>query len=383
MTLRSMALAGLTVVSVMWLSHGRPSAQQATEEELTASPYTLLHGNLDVPQRVARNERLAALAEAAGDHARAARHFAIACAEGSQYAIDAKMSAPACARARELSDRHGLVDVKVHLLTVPAYLRYASFNFQGAVAAYQEAVALGAGVNPAIADHGGILIAHHGLGTSLLEAGRWDEGRRELTFTRDHCRIAGNSVCAAFANMMLCRMHAGLGDFGQARTACEAARIEYAVGHDQGARVILGWVVGTMEAFAGRPAASLAALEDAWQASDRRGSEGLRPILAQLIVDALVHLNRLDEAETWQQDLDQGLQDGRVPFFFGPQIAMRRGQIAARRGRLEDAEAAFTIGSRSMSLLATCMLQTYTLHRRTQALSRKLTERFLHPARLG
>lgn len=348
MMARRPALAGMALVAMLALVPARPSAQQATEEELTSSPYTLLHGSLDVPERVARHERLAALAERAGDHARAARHFVIACAEQSQLVMDAKLSAASCNKARELAEQHGLIDVKVHLLTAPAWMRMVTFNFQGAIEAYEEAVALGKGVNPDLPDHGAILIAHHGLGFSLVEFGRYDEGRRHLMFARDHCRNAGNSVCAAFADMALCRFHAGLGDFVEARAACETARAEAAVGNDQRARVNLGWMVGTLEAFAGRPAASLAALQDAWQASDRRDTGGLRPILAQLIVDALIRLNRLEEAETWQQGLDQGLKDGRVPFFFGPQIAMRRGQIAARRGRLEEAEAAFTIASRSL-----------------------------------
>lgn len=338
----AVAIAALSIVA-------RPSAQQAfTEEELTVSPYHLLHGARPIDERVVRHERLAAIAEAGGDPVRATRHFAVACSTAASLTRDLALASPACARARELAAAHELLDVTVHMHVTLGFTRLWALNLNGAIAAFREAIPMGAGLDPDNPDHSPIVGAHHGLGAALVETGRFDEARTEITFARDHCRTAGNSVCAAYTDMVLCRLHTMLGDFAPARSACDAAAAEAAIDRDVIVMANLGWMVGTLESFVGRPAASLAALQPAWTAAQTRGGEGLRPILAQLIVDALIRLNRLDEAEVWQRGLDQALKDGSIPFPFGPQIAMRRGQLAAARGRLDEAEAAFTIGSRSL-----------------------------------
>jgi CHAT domain-containing protein len=346
-----LGLALITIVAAL-AAGARPTAQQPqvfTAPELTQSPYSLRRGQLADADLVKKHEALAAVAEKTGDPARAARHYAVACSLGARLARDVAMNAPPCGRARVLADKHDVRDAKIQLQLAIGTVRAWSFNFAGALDALNEGIALGKGLDPDHPDSAPLIGVHQILGSTLIELGQFDAAGKELTFARDHCRASGAAVCAAYADIWLCRLHTMLGDFGEARAACDVAQAEAAVDNDPMVRANLGWMRGTLEAALGRPAASLAALQDAWQAVGTYDAGFiLRPIIAQLIVDALVRLGRVNEADTWQRDLDNGLADRSIPFFLGPQIAMRRGQIAAVRGRLDDAEAAFTIGSRSL-----------------------------------
>jgi CHAT domain-containing protein len=326
-----------------------PSAQEPsfTAADLTGSPYR--HPGHSAHRADGRyHEALAAIAEKAGDFPRAARQYAVACQVDAQSARDLSMSAPTCTRARALADQHNVRDARIQLLLATGTMRAWSFNFPGAVATLKEAIALGEGLDPDHPDSAPLIGAHQMLGSALVELGQFDAARTSLIFGRDHCRTTGNATCAAYADIWLCRLNAMLGNFTEARAACNAARAEAAVDNDRLVYANLGWMEGTLEAMLRRPGASLTALQGAWEAASAPEAELLRPIIAQLIVDALVRLGRLNEAETWQRGLDEGLANGTVPFFFGPQIAMRRGQIAAVRGRLDDAEAAFATGARSL-----------------------------------
>jgi CHAT domain-containing protein len=328
-----------------------PSAQQPavfTADELTGTPYS--HANHTADRKDGdTHAALGALAEQAGDYPRAARQYSMACYSYSQGARDVSLSTPPCARARELAEQHDVRDVKIHLLVLSGILRGWSFNFPGAVAALNEAIALGKDLDTKRPEHFPVLSAHQMLGSMLVEMGQYDGARTHLQFGRDRCRLVGDAGCAAYADIWLCRLNIMLGDFGEARAACDVARAEAAVSNDQLLLANLEWMQGMLEAALNRPVASLAALQRSWEASSTLPDAGLvRPIVAQLIVDALINLGRLNEAEAWQRELDQGLADKRIPFFLGPQIAMRRGKIHAVRGRLDEAEAAFTLGSRSL-----------------------------------
>lgn len=342
MRLRRWLIAGLAIGLTM--AAGPAAAQPPTAEELTVSPYSLLHGSRDMAQRADRHERLAAIAETARDFPRAARHYAIGCQARTSLTREA---APACARARALAAQHNVIDATVQLQLVDAMRLAWSLNFQGAIRVLQAAAVAAQPLDPKIPDHSPVMGVHHSLGSMFLEVGRFDDAQRELTLARDQCRAAGNSVCAAYADLWLCRLNTMLGDFTAARSACAAGAAEAAVDDDVLVRANLGWMVGTLEAFLGRHQASLTALQSAWPAAQVRGAEALQPIVAQLMVDALIGLGRLDEAERLQDGLEQALATGRIPFPFAPQIAMRRGQLALARGSLDAAEASFAVGARS------------------------------------
>ena len=340
----------LITIAVALAAGARPAAQQPqvfTAQELTGSPYSLHRGRLSDAVLLEKHQALAAVAEKAGDPVRATRHYAVACYVGAMSTRDLEKTPP-CGRARALADQHDVRDAKIQLQLTVGTLRAWSFNFAGAVDALKEGIALGEGMNPDLPDSSPLVGVHHMLGATLVELGQFDAAGKELTFARDHCRASGGATCAAYADIWLCRLHTMLGDFGEARAACDVAQAEAVVDNDPLVNANLGWMRGTLEAMLRRPAASLAALQDAWQVLPASDTGVLRPIIAQLIVDALVRLGRLNEAETWQRELDKGLANRSIPFFLAPQIAMRRGQIAAVRGRLDEAEAAFTIGSRSL-----------------------------------
>jgi CHAT domain-containing protein len=342
-------LVAALLVSIAALAAAtRPSAQQVfSASDLTGSPYGM-NGGLTDGQIVKKHEALAAIAEKAGDLKRATRHYAIACQYQAQSTRDVAMSAPLCVTARALADRHDVVDAKISMLIATGVLRVWTLNFAGAVTTLKEAIALGKNLNPDDPDSGPLLGAHQLLGSTFVEMGQFEEARQFLVFGRDHCRITGNAVCAAYADIWLCRLNTNLGDFSAARSACDAAQAEAAVHNDKLVLTNLGRMRGALEAAVHRPAAALAALQDAWRHASESSEPGiLLPLIAQSIVDALIQLGRLDEAETWQRGLDDGLGSGTIPGFMAPQIAMRRGQIAALRGRLDEATTAFSIGSRS------------------------------------
>ncbi len=344
MTIRLAAAVALAAL----LASARPIAQQAwTEEELTVSPYALLHGPRDYVERIERHEALAAVAEKSGDVARAARHLAVVCQMRDGLTGDRTLAWPSCVRARELADRHDVLDVKVFMQNAVATVRNWSLNFKGAAEAAREAIALGAALRPGTPEYHPVASAHHNLGSALAELGRFDDGRRELGIARDQCRAAGNALCAAMADLYLCRMQAMSGDFTAARAACDVARAEASIDDDVFVLMNHEWMVATIESLVGRPQASLAALQRGWTHAQSRGAEGMRPVFALMMVDALVRVQRFDEAERWQRGLEEGLGSKRIPLPFGPQISLRRGQLEAAAGRLEAAEAAFTIGSRS------------------------------------
>lgn len=344
MTLRPICLAMIAVAII----GARPSAQRAsTPEEITVSPYHLLHGQRDVVERVDRHQHLAEVADAAGDFARAARHYTLACQARSAFLRDASLNTPTCRRARELAKAHDILDVKVQMQVADGLVRAWSLDIAGAVSALREAVKMGAALNPDLPDHSAIIAAHHSLGTMLLQEGEFDAAQQEFLYARDHCRTAGNSVCAAYADIWLCRMHASVGDYGPARSACDAAQVEAAVDRDVMVVATLGWMRGNLEAALGHYEPSLNELMGAWKAAQVRGGEAMRPPMALLIIDALTKLGRLNDAETWQGNLERELASGRVSAPFGPSIAMRRGQLASARGHFAEAAPSFALASQS------------------------------------
>lgn len=345
----TMRVAVLAIAIASLSMTGRPSAQQQfSERDLTASPYSSEPPNVEAHVRAERHRQLAAIAEQSGDRTRAARHYVMACQFTSGEKRDATLSAPECDRARALADELNVRDVKIQLQVVAGMARAWSFNFPGAVAALAAAVAQSEGLDPVLPDNAPVNGAHHILGSTLVELGQFDEAGKHLIFARDNCRKAGNADCAAYADIWLCRLHTMVGDFGAARTACDAAQAEAAVDNNVLTKANLWWNRGTLAFATGRPTAALAALQTAWEAAQQTTARNLQPIIAQLIIDALFVLARVNEAEAWQVRVDEALKDGRIPFYFGPQIAMRRGRILAARGKLEEAEAAFTLGSRSV-----------------------------------
>lgn len=346
MTCRTVALCAAMLALV---AGAQPLAQHNfTGEELTASPYVLLHGERSITERIARHAALAAIAEKAGDVTRAARHYALECQLIATAKKDDTLNAPPCERSRTLAEAHDIRDVKIQTELTKGLIRAWSFNFSGGMAAMNRAIALGKGLEFDRPDNAPAVVAHQLLGSTLIELGQFESAHQELTFARDHCRASGNAQCAAYADIWLCRLHTMLGDFGAARSACDSAQAEAAVDRDPLVLANLAWMRGTLQAGMGRYKDALVSLEESWLGAQRPGADRLQPIVAQLIVDALIKLGRLNEAEAWQQRIEQGLEDGRIAFFFRPQIAMRRGQIAAIRGKLDQAEAAFAVGSRSL-----------------------------------
>lgn len=313
------------------------------DEERTQSPYLLPQGSRDMVVRAARHERLAAAAQSAGDHAVAARHLAKACYARSELTLDLKLSSAACQRAQTLARDHAVTDVAVSLLTTEGNLRAWSLDVTGAVGRLQEAIARGADLDPAQPNASPVNDAHFALGAILIEAGRFDLAHHELTFARTNCATAGNSVCVAFAETWLCRLHTQLGDLSAAVTACEAAKAS----DDAFVRMNLGWMRGNLEAARGRHDDALSALMRAWQDAQIRGGELLLPTLMHSIADTLVTLGRLDEAEVWQRRLELATASGRLPASYGPQTSLRRGQIELARGHLAPAKSAFELASHS------------------------------------
>jgi CHAT domain-containing protein len=328
---------------------GRPVAQEAvTREDLTVSPHHLLHGSRDMVERVDRHFKLAAIAERDHDYPRAAMHYALGCQARAAFRHDASLlEAPECRRARALARDHDILDVKVQMQVAEGTTRAWQLDAKGAIEALRQAIAMGAALNPDDPDNSAIIGAHSTLGTMLFEVGQYDAALRETIYSRDHCRAAGNSICAAYSDIWLCRMYANIGNFATARAACDAANAEAAVDNDVLVVGTLGWMRGNLEAAVGRYDASLLELRRAWDASHGRGAATMQAVVAPLIVDALIKLDRLDEAESWQRAIEGGLREGRVPANFGPAIAARRGQLALARGKLREAEASFAIGATS------------------------------------
>ena len=327
----------------------QPSAQQVfNASDLSQSPYAMDGKGLTEPQVIKKHEALAAIAERAGDPARAARHYAIACQVYTQSMHDPAMSTPTCVTARALADQHDVTDAKIQMRMAIGVLQSWSFNFAGAVNTYQAAIALGKDLNLDHPDSAPVMVVHQLLGATLVEMGRYEEARQSLIFGRDHCRASGDPNCAAYADIWLCRSNIMLGDLAAARSACDAAQAEAAVDNDTLVLANLGWMRGMLEGSLNRPAAALASLLESHRLALQTSEAGiLPPIVAGMIVDALIRLDRLDEAESWQRELDQGLKSGKVPLFMAPSVAMRRGKIAAERGRFEEATEAFAIASRS------------------------------------
>jgi len=325
------------------------AAQPAfTPAELATHPYLLAHGDRTTSERIERHAALAAIAEKSGDLITAARHLSNQCQLIGMLKGDPSMTAAPCVRAQALAEQHDIVDVKVQQHLGRGMVQAWSFNFGGAKASFDAALKLGEGLDPDKIDNWPIVAVHFFMGGTALELGQFDVAARELTYTREHCRAAGNAECAAGADMWLCRLQTLSGDLETARTSCDAAAVEASVHNDVVTRANLRWMRGFLEYTLGRPQQALKDLAVAWQASQVEGAQIVQPIVAQLMVDSLFALGRLDEADQWQAGLDQGLKAGKVPFFFGPQIAMRRGRLALARLKLDEAEAAFMISSRSL-----------------------------------
>lgn len=335
------SLVGL--IALVAITSARPAAQP--QDELTISPYRLLHGGRGMIERAVIHERLADAAIAAGDPARAARHLAMSCYDRSELVLDVTLRAPACGRARELAKTHHVADVQASLLTTEGNLRAWSLDVTGAIATLQSSIATGAGIDLDSAEGVPINMAHFSLGAILIEAGQFDLARHELADAKRHCAASGSIVCAAFTDVWSCRLENLLGDLPAARAACDAAvpgsRADVFVDMN------LGWIRADLEGALGHGEASLASLQSAWKAAQVRGGELLQPTLMHSIADAYVTLGRLDEAEGWQQQLERLMAAGVLPASYGPQTSFRRGQIAMARGQVDQAIAAFTIASES------------------------------------
>ena len=335
----------LLIVAAVAITRAEPQ-RRPTEEELTTSPYLLLHGTRDMAQRVDRHEHLAAVAEAERDYARAARHLALACF--ARAALEhTSMVAPACNRAKSLARDHHILDVEVDLLAEEATVRAWALDVKGAIATVQEALARGASLNPDTAEGTPLAGAHYVLGTMMIDSGKFDVALRELTFARDHCTRAGNPTCVAYAEIWLCRLQTQLGNFAAARAAIDAAQVQATKAGDILIETTLGLMRANLETAMERHEAALASLQGGWRAAQTRGAEGVWPLLMISIADTLVTLGRLDEAEAWQQQLEHALAKGVIRPNYAPQIAMRRGQIEMARGKVDEAIASFEIARTS------------------------------------
>ena len=337
-----------SIVAIIASAQSLTAQSIVTKEDIAAHPYQLPHGDRPTTQRIARHAELAAIAERDGDPVNATRHLALQCYMTSSLKRDPSLSAAPCDRARALAEQHNIADAKVYLKLARGMIEVWSFNFLAGVATLRDTIKQAEGLNPDLPDNLPVVLLHYFLGGTSLEMGQFDVASKELTYTRDHCRTSGNAECAAGADMWLCRMHTLLGDLESARGACDAAAVEAAVHNDIGTLGNLAWMRGFLEFTLGRPQQALKDLEIAWQATATEGTQNVRPIVMQLMTDSLFVLGRLDEVEQWQQRLDAGLKDGSIPPFFGPQIAYRRGRLAAARLKMNDAEAAFMIASRSL-----------------------------------
>ena len=83
----------------------------------------------------------------------------------------------------------------------------------------EAAFAMGAAHDPDAPDSSSVTGAHGTLGLMLFETGQFDAALQETTYSRDHCRVMGNPVCAAYNDIWLCRMHANIGNLAAARAA--------------------------------------------------------------------------------------------------------------------------------------------------------------------
>jgi len=339
----------LVVAAIALIASIDPLAQeQFTEHELTVHPYLLTHGQRNQKERIARHAALAAIAEQSGDLPRAARQFWAQCTLLSNQTGDVNLTAAPCVRAKALADELNLTDVKVQMLVSKGAIQTWTFNFAGGAATLNEAIKLGASLDPRQPESLAETAAHSMIGGGAIEMGNFDTAQKELTYARDRCRSLGAALCAAFSDTGLCRLHTMLGNFSAARSACDAAAVEGAIDNDVVLQANLGWQLGTLEAAVNRPQQSLIAIESAWNAAQKSGVDILLPILAQQMVDAYFRLGRLAEAAQWQDDIEQGLKEGKIPFFFGPQIAMRRALLSVSQFKLDEAEEGFLKASRSL-----------------------------------
>lgn len=345
--MRARRLWCIALLALAAVTH--PSAQGAlTPPDLTTHPYFVSYGQRSQKERLVRIAALAAAAEKAGDMPRAARHLAGLCIQTSNQTGDVNFTAPPCDRTRKLADELNLLDVKVLLAGSKGVMQGWTFNFAGSVKTLTEAIAMGAAIDPKSPESQPVAGAHNMLGAVSIEMGNFDLAQKELTIGRDHCRAIGSAICAAYADVSLCRLHTMLGDFADARVACDAAAVEGAIDNDLIFQANLGWHRGALDAAVNRPQQSLQNIQAGWDAAQRAGVDILAPILAQQMVDAYMRLGRLDEAEKWQSDIEKGVKEGKVPFFFGPQIAMRRGVLSMARFKLDEAETGFLAASRSL-----------------------------------
>jgi CHAT domain-containing protein len=333
--------AGLLLASIASVAHADPAP--ITDEERTVSPYLLVHGPLDNVQRAERRELLATTAEAAGDPVRAARHLAIACYTRSTLALDAKLASPTCVRAKALAKAHDLADVDAYLAACEGNLRAWTLDIAGAVARLQDALAIGAKLDPASPEGAGVRTAHFSLGGILIEAGKWELAAHELALAGDQAARAGDREIAGFVDIWTCRLDTQLGDFGAARAACTAAQAVTSATQDVFMTMNLGWIESELEASLDQHAAALAALQRAWTAAQVRGGEVVRPTLAASIVAELVVLGRLDEADAWQTQLEKA----EMPASYAPQTAFQRGKLELARGHVDRAIAAFELATAS------------------------------------
>lgn len=315
------------------------AAQTPSQDERVISPYLLIHGTRGMIERAGRHERLAEEALASADHARAARHFVIACYARSEVTLDVALSAPACRRGAALAREHNVVDARIHLLMTEGNLRAWSLDVNGAVARLQEALTLGATLDPDAPDSYSLNMAHFTLGAILIEAGQFDLARQELDFARRHCAAAGAALCVGYADTWTCRLENLLGEFAAARVACTAAEPVAAI--DVFVNMNLGWIRADLEGSLGLKKEALASLQRAWAAAQVKGGEILLPTLMNSIADAFIGLQRLDEAEAWQQQLEGAQAAGLLPASYAPQILLRRGQIELARGHVAKAAQAF------------------------------------------
>jgi CHAT domain-containing protein/tetratricopeptide (TPR) repeat protein len=327
------------VAAVVTLPGVRVAAQVPAQDERVISPFLLIHGTRGMFERADRHERLADAALAAGDHARAARHFAVACYARSEVSLDVKLSSMPCKRASELARAHNIVDTRIHLLMTEGNLRAWSLDVNGAIASLQEALKLGSALDPDAPDSYGLNMAHFTLGAILIEAGQFDFARQELGFARQHCAAAGARVCEGYAHVWMCRLETLLGEFPAAREACEAARPMAAL--DVFVDMNLGWIRADLEGSLGRKEESLASLQHAWKAAQVKGGEILLPALMHSIADAHLGLGRLDEADAWQLQLERAQASGLLPASYAPQTFLRRGQIDVARGQMREASTNF------------------------------------------
>lgn len=201
-----MRLAAVAVLLLIVGTAASPTAQQLTADELTISPYKLVLGSdLSIQQRIAKRMALVQAAERAGDYPRAARHLAIVCAEIMQPTRATVLTDPSCVRAYALAERYGLRDVTLRMMQTVATSKMFSFDFNAASAAFLDALKYGEGLDPNQPDNAPIGAINQLLGSTYLEMGRYEDARARLSRARDICRATGDSGCAAYSDIWLCR----------------------------------------------------------------------------------------------------------------------------------------------------------------------------------